>query len=167
MKTLVIYYSNRGSTARIAKAIISATNSTGRELIDSNSQTGKGMMTLALSAMLGWSSSLRKPDYNLDGFENILLMTPIWAGNPTPAMNTFLKKVNLRGKRVILALVGAGTDNIQAADKLIKRVEANGGQVSEIIYLQGPSLGKDAVPLTETQVNAEAEKVISKLHNKY
>jgi len=163
MNILLTYYSNRGSTARIAKAIISATNATGRELIDSNSQTGKGMMTLALSAMLGWSSSLRRPDYNLDGFDTILLMTPIWAGNPTPAMNAFLKKANLRGKRVIFALVGAGTDNVQAAEKLTKRVEASRGQVSEIIYLLGPSLGKDAVPLTETQVNAEAEKVISTL----
>jgi flavodoxin len=162
MKLLVVYYSNRGSTAKIAKAITTVTNASGRELIDSNSQTGKGMMTLALSAMLGWSSSLRNPDYNLEGFDTILLMTPIWAGNPTPAMNTFLKKVNLRGKQVILALVGAGTDNMSAADKLTKSIEASSGKVSEIIYLQGASLAKDAKSLTDTQVNVEAEKVISK-----
>ena len=163
MRTLVIYYSNRGTTARIAKAIIKATNATERELIDSNSRTGKGMMSLALSAMLGWSSKLKNPNYALDGFDAIVLLSPIWAGNPTPAMNSFLKKVNLKGKRVLLGLVGAGDENLKAAEKLTKMVEAKGGSNTEVVYLKGSSLANGAEPLSESQVDAEAAKIISKL----
>ncbi|MGD0803381.1 MAG: NAD(P)H-dependent oxidoreductase [Candidatus Bathyarchaeia archaeon] len=163
MRTLVIYYSNRGTTARIAKAIIKATNATERELIDSNSRTGKGMMSLALSAMLSWSSKLKNPNYALDGFDAIVLLSPIWAGNPTPAMNSFLKKVNLNGKRVLLGLVGAGDENLKAAEKLTKMVEAKGGSNTEVVYLKGSSLANGAEPLSESQVDAEAAKIISKL----
>lgn len=117
-------------------------------------------MTLVLPAMLGFSSSLKNPTYDIGNFEIVMLMTPIWAGNPKPAINKFLGKVDLRGK---LALVGTATENIQAANKLTKRVEASSGLVSEIIYLQGPSLTKDAAPLTDAQVKTEAEKIITKL----
>ena len=163
MRPLVVYYSNRGTTARIAKAIIKATNATEREIIDSNSRTGKGMMLLALSAMLGWSTKLKNPNYDLGGFDTIILLTPIWAGNPTPAMNAFLKKVNLQGKSILLGLVGAGEDNHDAAEKLTKRVEARGGKSVDVVYLRGATLNSGAEPLSENHVNDEAEKVTSKL----
>jgi len=40
-------------------------------------------------------------------FDPIVLLTPVWKGKPTAAMMEFLEKIDLKGKRVVLGLVGA------------------------------------------------------------
>ena len=43
---------------------------------------------------------------SVDDFDPIILLTPIWNGKPTPAMNEFLERINLMGKTVVLGLIG-------------------------------------------------------------
>ena len=73
-----------------------------------------------------------------------------------------LKKVDLARKHVILGLVGAGDENVEATDKLTKRVEMRGGNVSEFVYMKGVPLDVDRT-LSEEEADIEAQKIILKL----
>ncbi len=157
----MVYYSNMGTTAKIAAAVIKATCATGWELIDTKKRTS--IPARALVAMLGMSTKLKDPNYSVEGFDAVVLMTPIWAGNPTPAMNTFLKKVDLKGKRVIIGLVGAADENPKAAEKMKQKVEGKGGKIIDVVYLKGISLKESGESLTEEHVARESEKIGSKL----
>jgi flavodoxin len=161
MNTLVVFYSSMGSTTKMAAAVIKATGATGRELVDTKKRTG--IVGSGFAAMLGRTTRLRDPDYSVEGFDTVVLMTPIWAGNPTPAMNTFLKNVNLTGKGVILGLVGAGDENPGAAEKMRKKVEVNGGKFVDVACLKGLSPKEGVESLTDEQVARESEKLVSKL----
>jgi flavodoxin len=161
MNTLVVYYSCSGTTARFAAAIINATGATGRELVDTRKRTG--IPGRALAAMLGSSTKLKDPNFSVEGFDTVVLMTPIWAGNLTPAMNTFLKKVDLTGKRVIIGLVGAADENLKAAEKMRQKIEGKGGKIIELAYLKGVSLNDNGGSLTDEHVAKESEKIVSKL----
>lgn len=102
---------------------------------------------------------VRDPDYDLSSFDAIILMTHIWVDNPTTAMNSFLRKVNLQEKRVILGVVAAGDENLKAADKLTKMIKSKGGVNGEVVYLKGAILNRVGEPLSERHVNTEAEKI--------
>jgi len=79
----------------------------------------------------------------------LILGTPVWAGNGTPAINTFLDKADLTGKRVYLFTLQAdpglkGSKDILSF--LSERVESAGGTVSGTLSLNGTSPGKTAPP---------------------
>jgi flavodoxin len=86
MATLVVYYSNTGSTAAMAESLAAALAATPRRLVEANPR--KGMTRLAMGALLNLASKLQDPDFSTAGFDLLALATPVWAGHLTPAMRS-------------------------------------------------------------------------------
>jgi flavodoxin len=126
---LIIYYSREGSTALIARGLAEATGGTLRELVDSRTMANGGMFRALLAALLGLGTTLVNPDYTVEPYEAVVIMTPVWLGNPAPAVTTFISNVRLRGKKAFVVAVGGTAGNPGVVARLGKRLMARGATV--------------------------------------
>ncbi len=135
MRTLIVYYSHDGSTELVAKALAEAAGCDVRRLEDKSPRNG--MAGPGLAALLHISAKLVHPDFDVAGYDTVVILGPIWAGNPTPAVNTFLRNVHLTGKKVLLVTVSAGPDNAKAAARLELMAKAREGEVIGVRQVHG------------------------------
>jgi len=144
MDTLVVYYSRTGSTRTVATALAHGVEGTLRELVDANPRTN--MFAAVMAALFHRSARLVDPDYDVARYETVVLMTPVWAGNPTPAVNAFVRAVNLTGKKVLIVALGASGENLATSSRLEKMVRERGGQVIGVHHIHGLSATGQAGP---------------------
>ena len=153
-----MFYSREGSTAQIARGLAQATGGTLRRLVDSRRMENGGMFRALLVTLLGLGTTLVDPDYTVEPFEAVVVMTPVWIGNPTPAVTTFISNAILKGKRVFIVAVGGTAANPRTIAKLEKRLIARGASVvghSEVLgYIPDP---KAVRPLDEELVAEGAQ----------
>jgi flavodoxin len=139
---LITYYSREGSTTQIARGLAQATGGTLRRLVDSRRMENGGMFRALLAALLGLGTTLVDPDYTVEPFEAVVVMTPVWMGNPTPAVTTFISNAALKGKKMFIVAVGGTAANPGAIARLEKRLRARGASVvghSEVLgYIPDP-----------------------------
>ena len=158
-KPLVIYYSRTETTAKIVETVLPTINGEARRLGEPSSWMGK----LIQSLNKGKDNPIVGPLSNLEGFDPIILLTPIWKGKPTPAMTEFLDGVDLHGKKVVLGLVGANATNPDALQKLHRRAIERGCIFIETIYLRGVPPGRDWSSLGDEDYRREAAKLAEKV----
>lgn len=167
MQTLVVYYSRSGSTRTVAKALANGVGGTLRELVDANAR--KNLFAAAIAALFGRSARLVDPDFDVSAWDTVVVMTPIWAGQPTPAANTFLRTVNLTGKKVLIVALGESGENLATSSKLEKMARARGGQVIGVHYVHGlNSSGKAGPSATAEELQNEGQHladVLREPHN--
>ena len=144
MRTLVVYYSRSGSTAMIAGALALAVGATMRELVDRSSRAG--LLGRVLAALAGRSARLVDPDFDVSAYETIVLLTPVWAGRPTPAANAFLRMANVAGKKMLIVAVGASVENPGAVTRLEKMATAAGALLIGVRQVRGASASEKAAP---------------------
>ncbi|MFZ2412782.1 MAG: hypothetical protein WAW16_00945 [Candidatus Cryosericum sp.] len=97
MNALIVYYCNEGSTANVTEGLAQTTGGIIRQLV---SRKGAGPGSI-LAALLGLGTRLVNADYDVSNSDVVILMTPVWAGSPAPAINSFIAHAQLRDKRVI------------------------------------------------------------------
>ena len=110
MKTMIMYYTFGGRCKKEAEHIA---NETKNAVLCEIQQKKKYNIFTAFfsgcpSAMKRKSAQIKDVPYNLEDFDRIILVTPIWAGYPAPAFNSM---VNLlpEGKEVeIFMCSGSG-----------------------------------------------------------
>ena len=124
-----MFYSREGSTAQIARGLAQATGGTLRRLVDSHRMENGGMFRALLATLLGLGTTLVDPDYTVEPFEAVVVMTPVWIGNPAPAITTFISNAVLKGKRVFIVAVGGTAANPRTIARLRKRLMARGASV--------------------------------------
>jgi len=129
MNLLIVYYSREGSTRQIARGLAQATGGTVRELVDSRSMANGGMFRALIAVMLGLETTLVDPDYTIEPYQQVVIMTPVWMGRPTSAITTFVSKAVLKGKSVFITAVGGTGSNPGAIARLAKRLTARGARV--------------------------------------
>ena len=129
MNLLITYYSREGSTAQIARGLAQATGGTLRRLVDSHRMENGGMFRALLATLLGLGTTLVDPDYTVEPYEAVVVMTPVWIGNPAPAVTTFISNAVLKGKRVFIVAVGGTAANPRTIARLRKRLMARGASV--------------------------------------
>jgi flavodoxin len=144
MATLIVYYSRSGSTKTVAAALARGVGGTLRELVDANARTN--LFASAMAALFRRPARLVNPDYDVTGYETVVIMTPIWVGNPTPAANTFLRAVDLTGKTVLIVALGESGENIATSSRLDQMVRARGGQVIGVHHIHGLNSSGKAGP---------------------
>jgi flavodoxin len=139
---LITYYSREGSTAQIARGLAQATGGTLRRLVDSHRMENGGMFHALLATLLGLGTTLVDPDYTVEPYDALVVMTPVWIGNPTPAVATFISNAVLKGKKTFIVAVGGTSANPGAIGRLEKRLRARGASVvghSEVLgYIPDP-----------------------------
>jgi len=167
MQTLVVYYSRSGSTRTVAKALANGVGGTLRELVDANAR--KNLFAAAIAALFGRSARLVDPNFDVSAWDTVVVMTPIWVGQPTPAANTFLRTVNLTGKKVLIVALGESGENLATSSKLEKMARARGGQVIGVHHVHGlNSSGKAGPSATAEELQNEGQRfadVLREPHN--
>jgi flavodoxin len=139
---LIVYYSREGSTRQIARGLAHATGGTLRELVDSRRMENGGMFRTVLATLLGLETTLVHPNYTVEPYEQVVIMTPVWISRPTPAVMTFIGNAVLKGKITFVVAVGGTAANPRAIARLGKRLMARGASVvghSEVLgYIPDP-----------------------------
>jgi len=123
MKIAIVFYSFSGNTKRLALFL--------KEKLEENNHS-VGVVEIkpakeinsfslqALSALLKKEAPLKKTEVNFDEFDLIIFGTPVWAFTITPYLRSFLKNVNLEGKKTVCFVTfGSGI----GSDKALKELE--------------------------------------------
>ncbi|MBW2970637.1 hypothetical protein KY320_00590 [Candidatus Woesearchaeota archaeon] len=100
-KTLVVYYSRTGTTRMLGEAIAKALKCDSEELIDKKSRKGiLGWLKAGFEAGRKKLTKINPIKSNLDKYTLVLVGTPIWAANISPATRTFLAENKNKFKNV-------------------------------------------------------------------
>ncbi len=158
MAALIVYYSRTGSTRIVATALARGTGGLLRELVDASPRSN--LFLSAMAALFHRPAHLVDPEYDVASYDTVVLMTPVWAGNPTPAFTTFIRNAPLTGKRVIIVAVGRSGQSIAASSRLEQMVRARGGRVQGVYHVHGlTGKGGSARPATTEELQAEGERI--------
>jgi menaquinone-dependent protoporphyrinogen IX oxidase len=100
MKYLVAYYSRTGHIKTIGVAIGKALSADIDEINDKKNRVG--IVNLLRAGRDGQAKKLTEiqSEKNPQDYDVIVIGSPIWSGNPTPAIRTYLTKHDLKGKKV-------------------------------------------------------------------
>ena len=156
---LIIYYSKTGTTAKIAEIILPTIKAESRRL--NEPKDWRDM--LRIRRHYGKQDDVKELDLNIVEFDPIILLTPVWEGLPTMAMIEFVEKIDLKGKSVILGLVGENETDPGALEKLRRKAVERGCTFIETIYLMGVLPGHDWIDLDEEDFRREAAKLVEKV----
>ncbi|MFX1487094.1 MAG: flavodoxin family protein [Promethearchaeota archaeon] len=110
MKSLVVHYSRTGNTRIVAEATAKELNADLDEIIDLKKRSGPLGWLRA-----GYDSGRRKltrirVKKNPESYSVIVVGTPIWNNNMTPAVRTYLTNHNLNGKKLAFFCTAGGSD---------------------------------------------------------
>jgi flavodoxin len=118
MKPLIAYYSRTGRNETIAQTLGERLGADLDEIVDHKKRTG----------LLGWLRAGRDAGAhrlttitvkrNPADYDVVLLGGPIWNGNLTPALRTYLTNHKLTGKRVAFFFVSRGNKTEKAATEM-------------------------------------------------
>ena len=128
METAVVYYSYSGNTKKAAEALAGGEGAAIAEIRDVKRPGKLRAFTAGVFGALGGKAWPIQPlGLDLEGYERIVLMAPVWAGNPPPPFNAALELLPA-GKTVSIKLVsGSGKSNCR--ERLEAAVKAKGGEL--------------------------------------
>lgn len=122
MSKLFIYYSNTGSGDVVAQELATL----GYEIrkVTPKKDLPKAFFFKVMSggflASLNAKAKLNEFDANIEGYEEVVIGSPIWNGRLSTPINTVLSLLDLNGKNVSFILY-AGSGTAKAAPKQIKK----------------------------------------------
>ncbi len=144
MKTLIIFYSEGGSTKIMARTLSMNLKADIIEIKDL--QNRKGFVNKLMSSVDAFRESKTKispSKLDLSKYDLIYIGTPTWANKPAPAIITIIDNCNWKGKDVILFTTmskeGSGAPTLE---RLEEKIYLRGGRVVESFSL----LTKDKSP---------------------
>jgi len=120
-KTLIVYYSRTGTTKKLAEKLKKQLKADIDEIKDLRNRTG------ALGYMVGGKDSTMKNlteikfTKNPEKYSLVILGTPIWAWNITPAIRTYIKENKTKIKKLAFFCTMGGQGN-ESAEKEITKI---------------------------------------------
>jgi len=131
MKTLVIYYTRTGNAKFAAETIAAEIEADIEEIVDMKNRQGRlSFMGAGRDAMQGKETDIAQTKRTPTDYDLIVVGQPIWAGNPTPAIRTYLNKNDLSGKKVALCF---SDSNLGQAVEKTKGLMPNSTFVGELV----------------------------------
>ena len=121
MKTLIVYYSLEGNTDFAAKKIAEKMNAGLLRLAPEKAYPDSGFRKFfwgGKSAVMAETPALQKYAFDPAAYDRIIFGFPVWAGNVTPPIRTFLKENDLSGKRFAAFACESGSGAEKAFAKL-------------------------------------------------
>ena len=137
MKTLIIYYSESGSTEVMARTLSMHLKADIIGIKDLKNR--KGFANRLLSSVDAFRESkteISPAKLDLTDYDLIYIGTPTWAGKPVPAIITLIDRCNWTGKDVILftTMTKDGSDET-TLERLEEKVSMRGARVVESFSL--------------------------------
>jgi flavodoxin len=146
MKTLLVYYTRTGNSKFAAETVAAEVGADVEEVVDLKNRKGRlAFLSAGRDAMQGKLTEIAETKRNPLDYDLIVIVQPVWAGSPTPAIRTYLKKTDLSGKKVALFF----TD---ASDKAVEKTKA--------IMPNSTFVGELTLPAKEFENREEAQKKI-------
>ena len=100
-KILVVYYSRTGNTKRVAEEIAGKLGADIEQIIDKKDREGMtGYVGAGKDAKMKNSTEIAETVKNPGNFDLVIIGAPIWMGNVTPAVHTYLVKNKSAFKQV-------------------------------------------------------------------
>ena len=121
MKTLIVYYSLEGNTQYTAERIAAAIGAETLRLAPEKAYPDSGFKKFfwgGKSAVMAEKPKLQPYEFDPAAWERIIIGFPVWAGNVTPPIRTFIKENDLRGKRIAAFACQSGAGAEKAFAKL-------------------------------------------------
>lgn len=123
MKTLIVYYSLEGNTDHAAKAIAADLGADLLRIEPVKAYPTGGFRKYfwgGKSAVMAETPRLQPYDFRGDRYDRVILGFPVWAGNVTPPLRTFVEENReaLRGRRVAAFACQSGASAEKALGKL-------------------------------------------------
>ena len=107
MNTLVVYYSYSGKTAVIAKELAKTESADIVEIKDARRPSKLKAYTAGIIASIkGKPWPIHPPGVDFAKYDRLILLAPIWAGNPPPPFNALLLLLPDK-KKVAVKMVSA------------------------------------------------------------
>ena len=130
MKFLIVYYSYTGNTGKVAEILKGILSKKGEAEIHQLKpiDESNNFFVQTASAFTGKRAKLQEERFDLSGYDLVCLGTPVWAFAPTPAINTYLDKVqNLDGKDAICFVTyGSGVGVKRCINTMIEKLKQKG-----------------------------------------
>lgn len=125
MKTIIYYYTLTGHCQKLAQKVASKLGCEVEQIIESEKRVFKrgGLRFFnGGDAIKKKSSSIKELIHNPIEYNRIIIITPLWASSPTPAIRGFVKKYGdkLKEKRLGLLVTNQGSDPRAALEKYEK-----------------------------------------------
>ena len=121
MKALVVYYSMSGNTAYAAQKIAERMHAEIIRLEPVRAYPDRGFKKFfwgGKSAVMAETPELEPYTFDVDCYDRIVFGFPVWAGNVTPPIRTFVKDNDLKGKRIAAFACQSGSGAEKAFGKL-------------------------------------------------
>ncbi len=117
MKTIIIYYTFGGTSRKEAERL--AEKNKGAVLCEVKEERKRNMLTAFIPgcphAMKRKASNIKALPYNLEDYNHIILVSPVWAGYPVPAFNAMVKLLP-KDKEVEVYLCSGGGETSKSKE---------------------------------------------------
>jgi flavodoxin len=132
MKSLVVFYSRTGNARFVAQTVAAQIGADTEEVVDLKKRAGAtGFLSGGSDARRGKETEIAPTQKSPADYDLIIVGTPIWAGRPTPAITTYLKKNSLAGKKVAVFFVQSGKNKSQGIEQT-KALVPNSNYLGEL-----------------------------------
>ena len=132
MATLIIYYSQGGTTELVAKTLAQNLRASMVRIHDLKNREGfKNRLMASINAIREAKTDIVPAKVDLRGYDTIYFGTPTWNGNPTPAILTIIDRCDLRAKDVILFATMDANRGDSNIGRLEEKVRLRGARVIE------------------------------------
>jgi len=137
MKTLIVYYSLTGNTEIAAKEIAKKYNADLVKLEDLKQRLKFVLYVYgSYCALKDKVWDIKSIDINLKDYSRVFVGSPVWAGSPVPAINTFLTNANFTGKEVIPFVTMGGRNPSKSIPKMSSKIISRGGRIAGSFAIQ-------------------------------
>lgn len=134
LRQLVLFYSLTGKTRAYADAQAARMDAA---IIEITEKKRRGKFSAYTSgcwqALRGQPSPIRMPRIRWDRYDRITLMTPVWAGRQTPAINAAIDRLP-PGKTIDIVLISRSSHVNETA--MAERIRARGCQVGTVMSVR-------------------------------
>ena len=122
MGTLIVYYSQGGNTEYVAEKVADKTGADILRIEPEKAYPGQGFRKFfwgGKSSVMAEKPKLSPYEYDPGKYDKIIFGFPVWAGNVTPPIRTFIKDNDLSGIKCSAFACQSGA----GAEKALRRLE--------------------------------------------
>ncbi len=131
MKALIVYYSLTGNTEKVSSILADSLKKKNiePELIRVQpTKMNDSFVSKVFNSLTGKKVAINCASFDPREYDFIILGTPVWASQPTPAINTFLQDLPmLEGQQVCSFVTLKSIGDKTAVSKIKRQVEEKGG----------------------------------------
>ena len=121
MKTAIVYYSQGGNTALVAEKLAAVLGADLVRLEPQKAYPAEGFRKFfwgGKSAVMAETPALLPYSFDAAKYDTVVFGFPVWAGNVTPPLRTFIRENDLRGLRLAALVCQSGAGAEKALGRL-------------------------------------------------